>query len=74
MQNKILLIVFSNTKHHKRSIFFSKMSFQGELMPNDRFKVEYFFLKIEMERFYLQRDNCISKVLLENYMQVKIKY
>lgn len=50
------------------------MSFQGELMPNDRFKVEYFFLKIEMERFYLQRDNCISKVLLENYMQVKIKY
>ena len=35
MQNKILLIVFPNTKHHKRSIFFSKMSFQGELMPNE---------------------------------------
>ena len=33
MQNKILLIVFSNTKHHKRSI--SKMSFQGELMRNE---------------------------------------
>ena len=35
MQNKILLIVFSNTKHHKRFIIFSKMSFQGELMPSE---------------------------------------
>lgn len=35
IQNNLLLIVFSNTKHHKRSIFFSKMSFQGELMPNE---------------------------------------
>ena len=42
-------------------------------LVNNNLRLNIFF-KIEMERFYLQKDNCISKVLLENYMQVKIKY